>query len=57
MISKGMHPEVAAAMVELASIAPKGYLAGIETTVSEVLGRPARRFRDFVAENRHAFVG
>ena len=48
--------EVAAAMVELASIAPKGYLGGIETTVSDVLGRPARCFRDFVAENRDAFV-
>lgn len=57
MIGNGMHPDVAAAMVELTSIAPKGYLAGIETTVSEVLGRPARRFRDFVAENRHAFTG
>lgn len=56
MISGGMQDEVAAAMVELASIAPKGYLAGIETTVSDVLGRPARRFRDFVAENRDAFV-
>jgi hypothetical protein len=43
-------------MVELASIAPKGYLAGIETTVSDVMGRPARRFADFVAENRDAFV-
>ena len=57
MIANGMHPDVAAAMVELVSIAPKGFLAGIETTVSEVLGRPGRRFRDFVAENRHAFTG
>ena len=57
MIANGMHPEVTAAMVELASLAAKGYLAGIETTVSEVLGRPARRFRDFVAGNRHAYVG
>ena len=57
MIANGMHPDVAAAMVELASLAAKGYLAGIETTVSEVLGRPARRFRDFVAGNRHAYVG
>ncbi|MFC4670515.1 SDR family oxidoreductase [Seohaeicola nanhaiensis] len=56
MIAGGMQGEVAAAMVELASIAPKGYLAGIETTVSDVLGRPARRFTDFVAENRDAFV-
>ena len=56
MVSAGMQEEVAAAMVELASIAPKGYLARIETTVSDVLGRPARRFRDFVAENRDAFV-
>lgn len=57
MIANGMHADVAAAMVELASLAAKGYLAGIETTVSEVLGRPARRFRDFVAGNRHAYVG
>jgi len=56
MVADGMQGEVAAAMVELASIAPKGYLSGIETTVSEVLGSPARRFRDFVAENRDAFV-
>ncbi|MBC7139803.1 MAG: SDR family oxidoreductase [Defluviimonas sp.] len=56
MIAGGMQDEVAAAMVELASIAPKGYLAGIETTVSDLLGRPARRFRDFVAEHRDAFV-
>ena len=32
-------------------------LAGIETTVSDVLGHPARRFADFVTENRHAFTG
>lgn len=55
MIAGGMQQEVAEAMVELASIAPKGYLAGIETTVSDVLKRPARRFRDFVADNRYAF--
>jgi hypothetical protein len=34
----------------------QGLPAGIETTVSDVLGRPARRFTDFVAENRDAFV-
>ncbi|KZY00885.1 MULTISPECIES: SDR family oxidoreductase [unclassified Sulfitobacter] len=56
MVAGGMQDEVAGAMVELASIAPKGYLAGIETTVSDVMGRPARRFADFVAENRDAFV-
>lgn len=56
MIAAGMQEEVAAAMVELASIAPKGCLAGIETTVSDVLGRPARRFRDFVSEHRKAFL-
>ncbi|MDT0498951.1 SDR family oxidoreductase [Algiphilus sp. W345] len=56
MMAGGMQEEIAGAMVELASIAPKGYLAGIDTTVSDVLGRPARRFRDFVAEHRDAFV-
>lgn len=56
MVAGGMQDEVARAMVELASIAPKGYLAGIETTVSDVMGRPARRFADFVAENWDAFV-
>lgn len=56
MVAGGMQDEVARAMVELTSIAPKGYLAGIETTVSDVMGRPARRFADFVAENRDAFV-
>lgn len=56
MMAGGMQEEVAAAMVELASLAPKGYLAHIETTVADVLGRPARRYRDFVAENRNAFA-
>lgn len=56
MMAGGMQDEVAAAMVELASLAPKGYLAGIETTVGDVLERPARRLRDFVADNRDAFV-
>jgi uncharacterized protein YbjT (DUF2867 family) len=56
MVAGGMQDEVAGAMVELACLAPKGYLAGIETTVSDVLGRPARRFADFVTENRDAFV-
>ena len=56
MMAGGMQDEVAAAMVELASIAPKGYLAGVETTVSDVLGRPARRLRDFVTDHRDAFI-
>ncbi|WP_026758458.1 SDR family oxidoreductase [Sediminimonas qiaohouensis] len=56
MVANRMQDEVAAAMVELASIAPKGYLGSIETTVSDVLGRPALRLREFVAENRDAFV-
>lgn len=55
MMAGGMQEEVAAAMVELASIAPKGWLAGIEPTVSDLLGRPPRRFRDFIAEHRDAF--
>lgn len=56
MIAAGMHPTVAAAMVQLALIAPKGHLGRVETTVSDLLGRPARNFRDFVAEHRDAFV-
>tara|TARA_R110002110_G_scaffold125593_9_gene303801 strand:- start:312 stop:1166 length:855 start_codon:yes stop_codon:yes gene_type:complete len=56
MMAGGMQDEVAAAMVELASIAPKGYLGSIETTVSDVLGRPARSMRDFVTDHRDAFV-
>lgn len=56
MMAGGMQEEVASAMTELASIAPRGYLAGTETTVSDVFGRPARRFRDFVVENRDNFV-
>lgn len=51
MIENGMHEEVAAAMVELASIAPKGYLAGTEPTIKAVLGRAPRRFADFISEN------
>ena len=56
MIAAGMRPEVAAAMVELAALAPHGYLAGIEDTVTRVLGRPARRFRDFIGEQANAFI-
>jgi len=57
MIASGMSAEVADAMTELAGLAPKGYLSGTETTVRDVLGRPARRFADFIAENSSAFGG
>ena len=57
MIVAGMNPEVADAMVELAALAPKGYLAGIETTVQDILNRPARTLANFTAENRIAFGG
>lgn len=56
MVASGMDVEVAAAMVELAAIAPKGYLSGIETTVEKVLGRPARQFADYLRENAAAFI-
>ena len=55
MITSGMVAEVADAMIELAGLAPKGYLSGTETTVQDVLGRPARRFADFITENAAAF--
>ena len=55
MEASGMDKQVAAAMSELATLAPKGYLGGIEPTIAEVLGRPARRFVDFLDENRSAF--
>jgi len=57
MIASGMIAEVADAMVELGGLAPKGYLSGIETTVQDVLGRPARRMADFIAENKATFGG
>tara|TARA_E500000318_G_scaffold107974_2_gene118046 strand:- start:21849 stop:22703 length:855 start_codon:yes stop_codon:yes gene_type:complete len=57
MIASGMVAEVADAMTELAGLAPKGYLSGTETTVQDVLGRPARRFADFIAESAAAFSG
>jgi len=57
MIASGMVAEVADAMIELAGLAPKGYLSGIETTVQDVLGRPAHRVADFIAENKAAFGG
>lgn len=57
MIGTGMDATVADAMVELAGIVPKGYLAGIETTVQDVLGRPARRFEDFLRDHASAFGG
>ena len=44
-------------MTELAGLAPKGHLSGTTTTVQEVLGRPARRFADFIAENAAEFSG
>ena len=56
MVAGGMDGETADAMVELSALAPKGYLAGIEDTVQEVLGRPARNFGDFIAENTAAFA-
>jgi len=55
MISSGMSMEVADAMVELSAFAPKGYLAGIETTIADILNRPARTFADFIKENKAAF--
>ena len=55
MITSGMVAEVADAMIELAGLAPKGYLSGTETTVQDVLGRPARRFAGFITENAAAF--
>jgi len=57
MIASGSGVEVADAMVELASLAPKGYLAGTETTVADVLGRPARNFADFITENAAVLAG
>ena len=55
MIAAGMNFEVADAMVELAALAPKGYLAGVETTVQDILNRPARTFANFIAEYSTAF--
>lgn len=55
MIAAGMEPEVADAMIELASLAPKGYLAATETTIEQLLGRPPRRFSDFITRNAQAF--
>ena len=51
MVAAGMDAETADAMVELSALAPKGYLAGVETTIEDLLERPARRFADFVAES------
>ncbi len=51
MVAGGMDTVTANAMIELSALAPKGYLAGIETTIEDVLGRPARSFVDFVAES------
>lgn len=57
MEASGMDGSVAAAMVELAALAPKGYLGGIEPTIENVLAHPARRFADFLQENEAAFKG
>jgi uncharacterized protein YbjT (DUF2867 family) len=51
MVASGMTPEIADAMVELSTLGPKGYLAGVETTIPDVLGQPGRRFSDFITEN------
>lgn len=56
MIASNMGAEVADAMVELSGLAPKGYLAGVETTISDVLNRPARNVADFIAQNSAAFI-
>lgn len=50
MVISGMSAEVATAMVELSELAPKGYLAGVETAVQDILNRPPRSFADFIAE-------
>jgi len=55
MVLSGISDEVADAMTELAGLAPKGHLSGTNTTVQDVLGRPARRFADFIAANAAAF--
>lgn len=55
MEASGLDGPVAAAMVELAGLAPKGYLGGIEPTINNVLARPARQFADFLQENAAAF--
>jgi len=57
MILSGISDEVADAMAELAGLAPKGHLSGTKTTVQDVLGHPARRFADFIAENAAEFSG
>jgi len=57
MIASGMGAEIAKAMVELSALAPKGYLAGIETTIEEVLGRPAKNVETFLTENQGSFSG
>ncbi len=57
MVASGMGVEVAKAMVELSTLAPKGYLAGIETTIEEVLGRPAKDVETFISENQDRFSG
>ncbi len=57
MIASGMGGEVAKAMVELSALAPKGYLAGVETTIEEVLGRPAKDVETFISENQERFSG
>jgi len=51
MISAGMNPIVTGAMVELSALAPKGYLAGVETSVQNILNRPARNFAGFITED------
>ncbi|WP_456389934.1 SDR family oxidoreductase [Profundibacter sp.] len=55
MVASGMDPAVADAMVQLSGLGPKGYLAGIETTVSDILNRPARSVADFITQNSAAF--
>jgi len=57
MIASGMGPEVAKAMVELSALAPKGYLAGVETTIEDMLGRPAKDVETFISENQECFSG
>ncbi len=57
MVASGMGVEVAKAMVELSTLAPKGYLAGIETTIEDVLGRPAKDVETFISENQDRFSG
>lgn len=52
----GMPPWAVEALLELYAIYRAGWAAGVTTTVTDIIGRPARTFTDFAQTHRQQFL-